>query len=70
MSRNLVSVRIPLFITESIETFRFDSEYDFDNESTTKFLTGARKIVVGSSLVTGLLFTMRISEAIVVKISS
>ena len=46
----------------------FDYEYDFFG--TTKFLTGVRKIVVGSNLTAVLLFNTRAAEDLVVNITS
>ena len=57
-----------------LATFRFDYEYyvdyGYDIFSTTKFLIGFLKIVIGSNLVAVPLFTTRIAEDLAINITS
>ena len=57
-----------------LETFGFDNEYVFEYEydffGATKFLTGIRKIVVEWNLAAVLLFITRVTEDLVVNVTS
>ena len=57
------------------DLYKSDNEYDFEYMQVrrfgmAKFLTGVRKIVVGSNLLVFLLFIIRIAEDVVIDIMS
>ena len=57
------------------DLYKSDNEYDFEYMQArrfgmVKFLTGVRKIVVGSNLLVFLLFIIRIAEDVVIDIMS